>query len=42
MIFGKQSRQSNSALIREFRENIINIDMMIIDELNELFMGLWR
>ena len=41
-IFGKQSRQSNSALIREFRENIINIDMMIIDELNELFMGLWR
>ena len=41
-IFGKQSRQSYSALIREFRENIINIDMMIIDELNELFMGLWR
>lgn len=41
-IFGKQSRQSYSALIREFRENIINIDMLIIDELNELFMGLWR
>lgn len=29
-------------LIKEFRENIINIDMMIIDELKPYFMGLWE
>lgn len=29
-------------LIKEFRENVINVNMMIIDELNPLFMGLWE
>lgn len=29
-------------LIKEFRENVINIDVMIIDELRNYFMGLWE
>lgn len=29
-------------LIKEFRENVINIDVMIIDELRDYFMGLWE
>lgn len=29
-------------LIKEFRENIVNINVMIIDELADLFMGLWE
>lgn len=29
-------------LIREFRENVININMMIINELKSYFMGLWE
>lgn len=33
--------KSPSKLLAEFRETFINIDMMIIEELNELFMGLW-
>lgn len=33
--------KSPSKLLLEFRETFINIDMMIIEELNELFMGLW-
>lgn len=36
---GRQS--SAPALIMEYRSAILNIDMMIIDELSELFMGLW-
>jgi len=37
--YGRQS--SAPALIMEFRSAILNIDMMIIDELSDLFMGLW-
>lgn len=32
---------SESKLIKEYRESFINIDMMIIDELADLFMNLW-
>lgn len=41
-VVGKQSRQSYSKLLLEYRDTIINIDMMIIEELKPLFMGLWR
>lgn len=40
-IKGKQGTQSYSSLLKEFRETFLNIDMMIIEELEELFFGLW-
>jgi hypothetical protein len=33
---------SASVLLQEFRETIINIDLMIIENLTDLFMGLWN
>lgn len=41
IIKGKQGTQSYSSLLKEFRETFLNIDMMIIEELEELFFGLW-
>lgn len=38
---GKNGGASFSALLKEFRETFLNIDMMIIWELEELFMMLW-
>lgn len=38
---GKQGAQSYTSLLKEFRETFLNIDMMIIDDLSELFFGLW-
>lgn len=38
---GKRGGQSFSSLLKEYRETFINIDKMIIDELNDLFFGLW-
>lgn len=32
---------SPNKLVKEFRDNFLNIDMMIIKELSSLFMGLW-
>ena len=40
-ISGKRGSQSYSELLLKFRETIINIDLMIINELEDLFMGLW-
>lgn len=40
-ITGKRGSHSYSELILKFRETIINIDLMIINELEDLFMGLW-
>lgn len=34
-------RESQSDLLRKYRETFLNIDMMIINELNDLFMGLY-
>ena len=39
---GKMNPISYSKLIKEFRENILNIDKMIINELDDLFFGLWN
>lgn len=32
---------SPNKLVKEYRDNFLNIDMMIIKDLNKLFMGLW-
>lgn len=38
---GKSGGKSYSKMLTEFRDTLINIDKMIIDELHDLFMGLW-
>lgn len=38
---GKNGGASYSKLLDEFRKTFINIDMQIIDDLNDLFFGLW-
>lgn len=38
---GKQGAQSYASLIMEFRETFLNIDMMVIEDLGELFMNIW-
>lgn len=40
-ITGKTGGTSYSKLLLEFRETLINVDMMVIKELSELFMNLW-
>lgn len=39
--WGKSSNLSYSKMLQEFRETFLNIDMMIINELYDLFMLLW-
>lgn len=38
---GKVGTYSYSKLIKEYREQILNIDLMIINDLSDLFMMLW-
>lgn len=38
---GKQGTQSYPSMLKEFRETLLNIDLMIIDELSDLFFNLW-
>lgn len=38
---GKRGSQSYAALLMEYRDTFLNIDMQIIDELADLFMNLW-
>lgn len=40
-VVGKNSATSLSRLLNEFRKTFLNIDQMIIDELQDLFFGLW-
>lgn len=40
-VIGKTSSDSYGKLIQEYRKSLINIDMMIIEELGDLFMNLW-
>lgn len=40
-VVGKRGTDSYSKLLTEFRTTFLNIDMMIIEELKDLFMGLW-
>lgn len=39
---GKRGGRSYSSLLVEYRESFINIDKMVIDELADLFFGLWE
>ncbi len=38
---GKQGGASYSQLLKQYRETFLNIDMMVIDELDDLFMQIW-
>lgn len=38
---GKQGSKSYSEMIMEYRKTFLNIDMMVIEELSDLFFGLW-
>lgn len=40
-IYGKQGTQSYSSMILEYRETLLNIDMMIIEALSDLFFRLY-
>lgn len=40
-IIGKRGSASYSSLLLEFRKTFINIDAMVVEELNDLFFGLW-
>ena len=40
-VFGKMSNIPQSELLIKFRETFLNIDMMVIEEFDELFMSLW-
>lgn len=40
-VIGKSAGSSYSKMIKEFRDNLLNIDMDIIRELSELFMLIW-
>ena len=41
IISGKMPGASYSRLLKEYRQTFINIDRMVVDELNDLFMGVW-
>lgn len=40
-VMGKQGSGSYSRLLMEFRQTFLNIDAMVIEELSDLFFGLW-
>lgn len=40
-VAGKSQGKSYSQMLTEFRSTFLNIDMMVIDDLEELFMGLY-
>lgn len=40
-VSGKQGTLSYSKMLEEFRDTFLNIDRMILDELSNLFFGLW-
>lgn len=40
-VIGKQGTGSQSQMLMKYRETFLNIDMMVIDELSDLFMLLW-
>ena len=40
-VMGKQGVVSYSKMLMEFRQTFLNIDNMVIEELSDLFFGLW-
>ena len=41
-VVGKSGGMTYSAMLLEYRETFINIDEMIVEELHDLFFGLWE
>ena len=41
-VMGKRGNVSYSKMLQEFRDTFINIDMLVIEELSTLFIGLWE
>lgn len=41
LVSGKSGGASYSKMLEEFRKTFLNIDVMVIDELKDLFFGLW-
>lgn len=41
-VYGKRSGISYAKLIQEYRDIFLNIDLMIIENLSDLFFGLWE
>lgn len=41
LVSGKSGGASYSKMLEEFRKTFLNIDMMVIEELSDLFFGLW-
>lgn len=41
-VTGKTGSTSYSQMLKEYRETILNIDYMVIEELSTLFFGLWE
>lgn len=40
-VSGKQGTESYSSMLLKFRETFLNIDLQVIEEFSDLFMGLW-
>lgn len=40
-ILGNNAARTDSEMLKEFRETFLNIDMMVIDELSDLFLNLY-
>ena len=40
-VIGKRGAESYASLLTQYRQTFINIDMMIIEELGDLFLNLW-
>lgn len=40
-VMGKQGGKGYAEMLQEFRGTFLNIDMMVIEEFEDLFMGLW-
>lgn len=41
-VLGKMPGKSYSKLLQEFRDTFLNIDLMVINDLSDLFFGLWE
>lgn len=40
-VSGKQGSSSYSYMLKEYRDTLINIDQMVLEELSDLFMNIW-
>mgnify|MGYP006976629036 FL=1 len=38
---GNNGSRTFSELLMQYRDSFLNIDMMVINDLNDLFMGVW-